>query len=51
MIAARWIAVVRPGSPGRETLYDFESAKTAAARFKAGEELPVLPSETRRKTK
>ena len=38
MIAAGWITVVRPGKPGRETLYDFASAKLAWNRIRAGEE-------------
>lgn len=47
MIAAGWIAVVRPGSPGREALFDYESAKAAFERFKGGEEPPLLPCEAK----
>lgn len=49
MIAAGWIAVVRRGTPGREALYSYESAKAAFERFKGGEEPPLLPSEKRKK--
>jgi hypothetical protein len=45
MIAAGWITAIRPGAPGRETLYDFQSAKAAFHRLKNGEEPPLLPCE------
>jgi hypothetical protein len=48
LIQAGWIAVVRRGSPGRETLFDYESAKGAFQRLKRGEEPPLLACETRR---
>lgn len=38
MIAADWITAVRPGKPGRETLFDYQSAANAYARLQAGEE-------------
>jgi hypothetical protein len=44
MIAAGWILPVRPGKPGRETLFDYLSAKGAFACLKAGEEPPPLPA-------
>jgi hypothetical protein len=51
MIAAGWITVVRRGGPGRETLFDRESANVAFERLKGGEEPPLLACETRgRKT-
>ena len=42
-----WIQPVRLGKPGREALYDFISAKEAFARYKSGEEPPLLPCELR----
>ena len=51
MIAAGWITTVRCGSPGRETLFDYASAKNAFERLKNGEHPPPLPCELRgRKT-
>lgn len=41
MITAGWIQPVRPGKPGRETLFDYQSAKVAFARLRAGEEPPL----------
>jgi hypothetical protein len=38
MTDAGWITAVRPGKPGRETLYDYQSAANAYARLQAGEE-------------
>lgn len=38
MIAAGWIVPVRPGKPGRETLFDYQSAANAYERLQAGEE-------------
>jgi hypothetical protein len=49
MIAADWIRLVRPGKPGRESLFDFQSAKKAYARLMAGEEPPPLPSKAKNK--
>ncbi len=51
MIAGGWITVVRRGSPGREALYDYESAKAAFERLKRGEQPPLLPCEIRRRRK
>ncbi|MBI4025192.1 MAG: hypothetical protein HY360_09440 [Verrucomicrobia bacterium] len=45
MIAAGWIERVRAGKPGRETLFDYESAKRAYDRYRAGEEPDLLPRE------
>ena len=46
MIAAGWIVPVRPGKPGRETLFDYQSAVNAYARLQAGEEpQPMAKSE------
>jgi hypothetical protein len=42
LIAAGWIEKVRLGKPGREALYDYESARRAYERFKAGENPPPL---------
>lgn len=47
MAAAGWLVVVRPGRPGRETLYDYQSAQRAFARLKAGEEPPPLAYDLR----
>lgn len=41
MIKAGWIALVRPGKPGREALYDFASARVAYLRLKSGEDPQV----------
>lgn len=49
MVAAGWFTVVRPGGPGRESLYDYASAQAAFERFKAGEEPPLLPCELLKK--
>ena len=49
MIAADWIRLVRPGKPGRESLFDFQSAKKAYARLMAGEEPPPLPLKAKNK--
>lgn len=38
LIAAGWIKTVRQGSPGRESLYDFQTAKAAFVRLQNGEE-------------
>jgi hypothetical protein len=38
LITAGWIIPVRPGKPGRETLFDYQSAVNAYARLQAGEE-------------
>src|SRR5271165_6680884 len=48
MVAAGWIETVRKGKPGRESLFDFQSAVWAYERLKAGEEPPLLPSEQKR---
>jgi hypothetical protein len=48
MIAAGWIVRVRQGGPGRESLYDYDSARRAYERIKVGEEPPPLASEQRR---
>ena len=45
MLVAGWFEIVRAGGPGRETLYDFDSARRAFARLKAGEEPPLLRCE------
>ena len=37
MIRARWFECVIAGGPGRESLYDFETAERAYARLKTGE--------------
>ncbi len=37
MVAAGWIVPVRPGKQGRESLFDYQSAKSAFARLRAGE--------------
>jgi len=42
MITAGWIQPVRPGKPGREALFDYQSAKDAYARLQAGEEPPPV---------
>lgn len=47
MITAGWIQTIRQGKPGREALYDFQSAKQAYERLLAGEQPPLLPSEQR----
>ena len=47
MIAAGWIVPVRQGKPGRETLFDYQSAANAYARLRAGEEPPPLPSKAK----
>jgi hypothetical protein len=44
LVTANWIDVVRAGKPGRETLFDFGSARTAYDRYRAGE-LPTVPLE------
>jgi hypothetical protein len=44
MIAAGWIKQVRPGRPGRETLFDYQSAKAAYERLRVGEEPPPTPT-------
>lgn len=49
MIAAGWITAVRRGGPGRESLYDYQSAEAAYERFKVGEEPPLMPSELKQK--
>jgi len=49
MIAAGWVVEVRRGGPGREALFDFQSAQDAYARLKRGEEPPLLPCEIRRR--
>jgi hypothetical protein len=51
MIAAGWLTVVRKGKPGRETLFDYESAVLAYDRLKRGEEPPLLPCETKYRAK
>ena len=38
LLAAAWIQVVRLGKPGREALFDYESAQAAYQRLRAGEE-------------
>jgi len=43
MIAAGWLTVIRPGGPGRETLFSYESAQTAFDRLKIGE-MPTINS-------
>lgn len=43
MIAAGWFEVLRPGGPGRETLFKYPSAIQALARLEAGENPPKLP--------
>ena len=50
MVVAGWIVPVRPGKPGRETLFDFQSAKAAFERLRAGEEPPPLPARTKNQT-
>jgi hypothetical protein len=50
MIAAGWIKVVRKGKPGREALYDYESAARSFQRLKDGEEPPLLACEEEGKT-
>ena len=37
MRKAEWISVVRPGKPGREALFDYESTQVAYQRLRAGE--------------
>jgi hypothetical protein len=49
IIHAGWIEIVRRGKPGRETLFDFHSAKGAYERLKRGEDPPLLPCERKRK--
>jgi hypothetical protein len=43
MIHAGWIVPVRPGKPGREALFDYQSTKAAFARLQAGEQPPPVP--------
>ena len=43
MIAAGWIKIIRKGKPGRETLYDYNSAACSFQRLKNGDEPPPLP--------
>ena len=45
MVAAGWLAVIRPGGPGRETLFSYESAQAAFDRLKLGE-LPLKATTT-----
>ena len=42
-----WLRVVREGGRGCKTLFDHESLKRAYARYRAGEEPPLLTSELR----
>jgi hypothetical protein len=51
IIRAGWVKVVRRGKSGRETLFDFSSAKSTYRRLKNGEEPPLLPCETRSRKK
>jgi len=44
LVDVGWIEVVRAGKPGRETLFDFQSAKAAYARLRGGES-PVIQGE------
>lgn len=44
MIKAGWIALVRPGKPGREALYDYQSAVNALERLRRHEE-PEVPED------
>jgi hypothetical protein len=44
LISAGWIVPVRAGKPGRETLFDYQSAENAYERLRAGEEPPALPT-------
>lgn len=37
MLAAGWLTVIRPGGPGRETLFSYEAAQAAYDRLKCGE--------------
>lgn len=41
LIDAGWIKPIRPGKPGREALYDFDSARLAYERLKRGDEPQV----------
>ena len=41
LIKAGWIALVRPGKPGREALYDYQSAVHALERLRRHEEPEV----------
>ncbi|NBR84119.1 MAG: hypothetical protein EB141_09030 [Verrucomicrobia bacterium] len=41
LIKAGWIKTVRQGKPGRESLYDYQSAIDAYERLKRGEEPEV----------
>jgi hypothetical protein len=50
MIAAGWITVVRKGKPGRETLYDYQSATCAYQRLKNGEVPPLLARERKKRS-
>jgi phage terminase Nu1 subunit (DNA packaging protein) len=50
MIVAGWFEVVRQGGPGRETLYDYQSARRAYRRLKSGERPPLLRCEQRNKS-
>jgi len=47
MILDGWFEQVRPGKSGRPALYDYESARRAYERFKAGENPAPLPWEGR----
>jgi hypothetical protein len=44
-----WLDIVRQGGRGRETMFAYPSVLRAYARFLAGEEPPLLPSEQRAK--
>jgi len=39
------IQIVRPGCPGRETLYDYGSVLDLGAKIRAGFQIPPLPSD------